>query len=244
MKTIFKIINNFISFIWIISTVTIAWIFFKVLNRTKVYGKKNIPLKTNLLLLPNHLTMIDSFLVGPMAFYPKVILKPSLLPWSPAAEENFFNNPILAWMSAKWKAIPVKRGRKDLEVLNRMSELLPHSTMINFPEGTRSRTGKLGKGRPGVGKLIYDVRPIVIPVRLFGMEKVLPIGSYIPRIFKKITVIFGKPIDFSEFYTLPDEKETWLKIAGKVMESIAELKVEGERKNTSLDVERLRGSYR
>jgi len=228
MISITKRIDNIISYIWIAVTVTIAWILFKVLNRTKVYGRENVPLKENLLLLPNHLTMIDNFLVGPMAFYPRVLLRPSLLPWSPAAEENFFNNTVLAWMSHKWKAIPVKRGRKDLETLNRMIELLPHSTMINFPEGTRSRTGKLCPGRPGVGKLIYDAKPTAIPVRVFGIEKVLPIGAYIPRIFKKITVIFGKPIDFTEFYSLPDEKETWLKISSKVMGSIAELNVDGK----------------
>lgn len=208
------------------STITIAWILFKVFNRTKVYGIKNVPHKRNLLLVPNHITMIDSFLVGTTAFYPEVILKPWLIPWSPAAEENFFSNPFLAWISSKWKAIPVKRGRKDLEVLNKMIEVLPYGTMINFPEGTRSRTGKLGNGRPGVGKLIYDAKPTVIPVRVFGMEKVLPIGAYFPRIFKKITIVFGEPIDFSSFYPLPDEKETWLSISKKVMDSIAELKPE------------------
>jgi len=223
---ILKTVDKIISYIWTIGTATIAWIFFRILNKTKIYGKENIPLQKNLLLLSNHLTMIDNFLVGTMAFYPGVIFKPSLMPWNPAAEENFFSNPLLAWMSTKWKAIPVKRGRKDLEALNRMTQLLPHGTMINFPEGTRSRTGKLGNGRPGVGKLIYDTKPTVIPVRIYGIEKVLPIGCYIPRIFKRITVIFGKPIDFSKFYSLPDEKETWFKIVGKVMDAIGELRVD------------------
>ncbi|OGL47501.1 MAG: hypothetical protein A2W05_02980 [Candidatus Schekmanbacteria bacterium RBG_16_38_10] len=229
-----KIFDGIISYILIITTISIAWILFRILNRTKIYGLENIPHKKNLLLLPNHLTMIDSFLVGTSAFYPEVITKPWLIPWSPAAEENFFNNPFLAWLSAKWKAIPVKRGRKDLEVLNRMIEILPEGTMINFPEGTRSRTGKLGNGRPGVGKLIYDAKPTVIPARIYGMDKVLPIGSYFPRIFKKISVVFGKPIDFSSFYSLPDEKETWLSISKKVMESIAELRPEEKHREFSV----------
>ncbi len=234
-----KLLDGAISYILIISTISMAWILFRILNRTKIHGFKNIPYKKNLLLLPNHLTMIDSFLVGTSAFYPTVIIKPWLIPWSPAAEENFFNNPFLAWLSAKWKAIPVKRGRKDLEVLNRMIEILPKGTMINFPEGTRSRTGKLGNGRPGVGKLIYDARPTVIPVRIYGIDKVLPIGSYFPRILKKITVIFGKPIDFSSLYSLPDEKETWLSISKKVMDSIAELKPEdGQREFSVLSADR------
>ncbi|MBI5376558.1 MAG: 1-acyl-sn-glycerol-3-phosphate acyltransferase [Candidatus Schekmanbacteria bacterium] len=180
-------------------------------------------MKTNLLLLPNHLTMIDNFLIGPKIFYPHVIFKPHLIPWNPAAAENFFNSPVLAWMSSKWKAVPVKRGRKDIEAIHTIINLLREGTVINFPEGTRSRNGKLGKGRPGIGKIIYEAKPTAIPVRTFGMDKVLPIGAYVPRMFKKIELYYGKPIDFSDLYALPDEKETWLRIVDRVMESIEAL---------------------
>ncbi|RMF98045.1 MAG: 1-acyl-sn-glycerol-3-phosphate acyltransferase [Candidatus Schekmanbacteria bacterium] len=218
-----SLIESIISYLWIASTITIAWIFFTILNRTVVYGRENVPLKKNLLLLPNHQTMIDSFVVGTKLFYPRTLLKPSLIPYHPAAQENFFKNPVLAWMSKNWRAIPVKRGRKDIELMNKIIKMLPNCTMINFPEGTRSRTGKIGKGRSGVGKIIYDAKPTVIPVRIVGMNKVLPIGSYIPRIFKKIEVYYGKPIDFSDLYELPDNKETWLKIVDRVMEHIKAL---------------------
>jgi len=215
--------ENFTSYLWVISTVSLTWFFFTFLSRTKVYGRENVPMKTNLLLLPNHLTMIDNFLIGPKIFYPHVIFNPHLIPWNPAAAENFFNSPVLAWMSSKWKAIPVKRGRRDVEALNTIINLLREGTVINFPEGTRSRNGKLGKGRPGIGKIIYEAKPTAIPVRTIGMDKVLPIGAYVPRMFKKIELYYGKPIDFSDLYALPDEKETWLKIVDRVMESIAAL---------------------
>lgn len=224
-------IGSVISYLWIASTITIAWVFFTFLNRTIIYGRDNVPMKKDLLLLPNHNTMIDSFVVGTKLFYPRTLLKPELIPYHPAAEENFFNTPILAWMSRNWRVIPVKRGRKDIEVMNRIIKMLPNVTMINFPEGTRSRTGKLGKGRPGVGKIIYDAKPTVIPVRVIGMDKILPIGSYIPRIFKRIEVYCGKPLDFSDLYPLPDNKETWMKIVDRVMNAIENLGQESKEKD-------------
>ncbi len=221
-------VGSVISYLWIASTITIAWAFFTIFNRTIIHGKNNVPLKKNLLLLPNHSTMIDSFVVGTKLFYPRTLFKPSLIPYHPAAQENFFNNPVIAWMSSNWRVIPVKRGRKDIEIMNRMIKMLPNCTMINFPEGTRSRSGKLGKGRPGVGKIIYDAKPTVIPVKVIGMDKVLPIGCYIPRIFKKVEVYYGKPLDFSDLYELEDHKETWMKIVNRVMSAIENLGPQGE----------------
>ena len=84
-------IGSVISYIWIASTITIAWAFFTLLNRTIIHGKKNVPMKKDLLLLPNHNTMIDSFVVGTKLFYPRTLLRPELIPYHPAAEENFFN---------------------------------------------------------------------------------------------------------------------------------------------------------
>src|SRR3989442_12335 len=95
--------------------------------------------------------MLDSFLVGLGAFYPQSWLKPQLIPWNPAAAENFYKNPMLAWLADNWKCIWVREGRRDLHALHRMMEGLPRGTMTLFPEGTRSRDGSVGPGRPGPG---------------------------------------------------------------------------------------------
>ncbi|RMD85730.1 MAG: 1-acyl-sn-glycerol-3-phosphate acyltransferase [Calditrichaeota bacterium] len=204
-------------------SVTIGYIFFHFLNRTTVIGKKNVPQKPNTLLLSNHQSMIDSFLVGLCAFYPNSIIKPHLIPWNPAAEENFFRNPFLAWLADNWKCIPIRKGRKDVGAIFRMAEALKTGPMTLFPEGTRTRDGSIGKGRPGAGFLILETRPTVIPVCIDGMNELLPIGSIVPRIFKRIFVYYGKPLNFSEFYGREKTKEVAQQIIDKVMEAIRAL---------------------
>jgi 1-acyl-sn-glycerol-3-phosphate acyltransferase len=201
-----------------------SYVFFHILNRTIVIGKGNIPHQPRTLLLSNHQSMIDSFLIGVCAYCPAAFLRPFLIPWNPAAEENFYRNPILSWLADHWKCIPIKRGRKDLKAISKMAEGLRTSPLILFPEGTRSRSGHIGQGRLGAGLLILETWPTVIPVCIDGMDKVLPIGSFFPRIFKRIYVAYGQPLAFREFQGKRKCKETAQALMNKTMEAIGALR--------------------
>ncbi len=198
-------------------TVTLLWLVFFVFNRTVVIGRRNVGEERNTLLLSNHQSMLDSFLVGLAAFYPRSWLKPQLIPWNPAAAENFYKNPLLAWLADNWKCIWVREGRRDLHALHRMTQVLPRGVMTLFPEGTRSRDGAVGPGRPGAGLLILATRPRVIPVAIDGMRAVLPIGRYLPRIFKRIAVSFGSPVDYTDLLAMPRTRETAQAVIDRVM---------------------------
>src|SRR5882762_1803183 len=152
--------------------------------------------------------MLDSFVVGLGAFFPQSWWRPYLIPWNPAAAENFYRTPILAWLADNWKCIWVREGRHDLHALHRMIQVLPRGGMTVFPEGTRSRDGSVGPGRAGAGLLILAARPRVIPVAIDGMNGVLPIGCYVPRVFQRITVSFGRPLDYAEYVAEPRTRET------------------------------------
>ena len=201
-------------------TVTLFWLVFFVLNRTVVTGRRNVGEERNTLLVSNHQSMLDSFLVGLVAFYPQSWLKPRLLPWNPAAAENFYKNPILAWLADNWKCLWVREGRHDLHALHRMIHVLPRGVMTLFPEGTRSRDGAVGPGRPGAGFLILATRPRVIPVAIDGMRDVLPIGRYLPRIFRRIHVSCGPPVDYAEFLAMPRTRATAQALVDCVMAAI------------------------
>jgi 1-acyl-sn-glycerol-3-phosphate acyltransferase len=172
--------------------------------------------------------MIDSFLVGLCAFFPTSLIRPSVIPWNPAAEENFYRTPILAWLADNWKCIPIKKGRKDVSAIYKMSQAMKTGPLTLFPEGTRSRDGSIGKARGGAGMLILETHPTVIPVYIDGMDKLLPIGSIFPRLFKRIYVKYGKPLDLSEFYHKEKSKEVAQAIMDRVMDSIRELRLEIE----------------
>jgi 1-acyl-sn-glycerol-3-phosphate acyltransferase len=167
--------------------------------------------------------MIDNFLIGLSCFYPWSILRPSLLPWNPAAEENFYRTPFLAWLADNWKCIPVKKGRKDVGALRKMAEAIKTSPMILFPEGTRSRDSSIGRGRAGVGMLILESQPTVVPVYIEGMDQVLPIGSVFPKFFKRVYVVYGEPLDLSDFYGQEKNKATAEAITAHIMQAIRNL---------------------
>lgn len=201
-------------------TVAVFWVLFRVLNRTTVTGLEHIDDEPNTLLLSNHQSMIDSFLVGLIAYFPRALWKPHLLPWNPAAEENFYKTPLLRWFADNWKCIPIKEGRRDLHALHRMLQVLPAGVMTLFPEGTRTRDGQVTRGKPGAGLVILGSRPRVIPVAIDGMQKVLPIGSVVPRLFKRISVSYGPPLDYADFLTQPRSRETAQALVDRAIESI------------------------
>lgn len=175
-------------------------IYFILFNRTIIIGRENVGSRKNTVLLPNHQSMIDGFLVGAAVFFPRCILQPRLLPWLPAAYENFFANPVLRWFSDNWKCLPVKEGRKDFGAMKRMEACLKQGTMIVFPEGTRSRDGKILPPRSGIGYVMMRTKPKAVPVCLDGMDRVLPVGAFFPGIFQTIYIWYGEAPDLEEYY--------------------------------------------
>jgi len=202
-------------------TVTLFWFYFFVLNRTTVVGRHHVGHHPNTLLLSNHQSMIDSFLVGLAAYYPASWLKPRLMPWNPAAEENFFKGRWLSWLAWNWKCIPVRAGRRDVAALRRMADALPGSTMVLFPEGTRTRDGSVGNGRPGAGVVALAARARLIPVAIDGMRQALPIGQVLPRIGRRIYVSYGPPVDCSDLPAQdPPDKAAAQEVVDRVMRAI------------------------
>lgn len=183
-----------------------------VINRFKIYGSANIPRQGGVLLASNHISGYET------VFLPWAVMRrhPLQMVWAPAKEE-LFQNPFLGWLFRSWGAFPVKRGR-DVRAGKTLNELLQNEKVMLFPEGTRNRDGVLGKGNRGVGKLIYDIRPVVIPTALTGLNR-----WKFPGVGQRGAVIFGPPLDFSDLYALEDCKETHLLIVERVMNAIAEL---------------------
>ena len=88
--------------------------------------------------------------------------------------------------------------------------------MVLFPEGTRSRDGEIKNGRPGAGFVVLANQPKVVPVTVDGLYDVLPIGSTFPRLFKRIWLAFGRPIEYSDYIGRPRSKEAAQEIVDDV----------------------------
>jgi 1-acyl-sn-glycerol-3-phosphate acyltransferase len=160
----------------------------------------------------NHISSYDTI------FLPWAVVRhnPLQMLWAPAKEE-LFEKTILSLIYRSWGAFPVRRKR-DVRAGRKLNDLLLDQKVMLFPEGTRHKDGQLGAGNRGVGKIIYDTRPCVIPTALIGLNQ-----WKFPGFRQNATVVFGAPIDFSDLFQREDSKETHLLIVDRVMGGIANL---------------------
>lgn len=198
--------------LWVTFSAYVIGSYASCLNRFRIRGSENIPASGGVLLASNHISAYETI------FLPWAVIRsfPLQMLWAPAKEE-LFRHPLTRLLYGSWGAFPVNRGR-DLRAGKRINELLATEKVMLFPEGTRHRDGVLGKGNRGVGKIIYDTRPVVIPTALIGLNR-----WKFPDFRREGMVVFGRPIDFSDLYQLEDNKATHQLIADRVMAGIAEL---------------------
>jgi 1-acyl-sn-glycerol-3-phosphate acyltransferase len=200
---------SFFRRLWVTFCTRVILFYASGLNRLKVSGGEHIPPTGGVLLLSNHISAYDTVLL-PAAVQKKCPLQ---MIWAPAKEE-LFRNVFLGALFRSWGAFPVKRGR-DIRAGKKLGQLLQTEKVMLFPEGTRNKDGQLGKGNRGVGKLIYEHRPVVVPTTLSGINrwKLMKCGQ-------RGQVYFGAPLDFSDLFELDDNKGTHVLIVERVMEAI------------------------
>ncbi|PIC71954.1 1-acyl-sn-glycerol-3-phosphate acyltransferase [Sporosarcina sp. P16b] len=151
------------------------------LYRIKVIGKENFPKEGGVLLCTNHIDNLDPPIVG--------ITSPRTVHFM--AKEELFDMPILKTVLPKVQAYPVKRGMSDREAFRKTIKLLREDKVVGlFPEGTRSKTGEIGKGLAGAG--FFALKG--------GNAKVVPcaiIGPY--KAFSQLKVVYGEAMDMTPY---------------------------------------------
>jgi 1-acyl-sn-glycerol-3-phosphate acyltransferase len=195
---------------WVTFSIWVIGSYASGLNRFTVKGADHIPRSGGVLVASNHISAYDTI------FLPWAVIRcnPLQMLWAPAKEE-LFQNRLLALLYGSWGAFPVRRGR-DVRAGKHLNELLLDQKVMLFPEGTRHKDGVLGKGNRGVGKIIYDTRPAVVPAALTGINH-----WHFPSLGAQGEVNFGAPLNFDDLFALPDCKETHQLIVDRVMEAIA-----------------------
>jgi 1-acyl-sn-glycerol-3-phosphate acyltransferase len=203
---------SFLRRLWVVFSAYLIGFYASVLNGFRVKGIEHIPRQGGVLIASNHISAYETI------FLPWAVLRtfPMQMLWAPAKEE-LFTSTFQRWLYSTWGAFPVKRGR-DVRAAGVINELLRDQKVMLFPEGTRHKDGVLGRGNRGVGKIIRDVRPVVIPTALVGLNR-----WKFPGFGQKALVVFGAPLDFSDLLQLPDGKETHQMIVDRVMTAIADL---------------------
>jgi 1-acyl-sn-glycerol-3-phosphate acyltransferase len=173
----------------------------KPIYRIQVIGQEHFPKEGGVLLCANHIDNLDPPIVGITAPRPVHFM----------AKAELFSVPVLASIIRNLNAFPVKRGMSDREALRKGLQILKEGNVLGlFPEGTRSKTGELGKGLAGAGFFALRSDAYIVPCAI--------IGPYKP--FKRLKVVYGKPLDFSE---LRKNKATAEQATELIMEEIRKL---------------------
>lgn len=194
-----------------------------VLNRTEIVGRQHIRnLNPPWMLMSNHVTLLDDVFLDPLILFPHMYKGYRYIPFHAPEERNFYKNSLSAWFMKKVKAIPLMRGRGPLqEGMDRLISAVKSGGLLHiYPEGTRTRSGKIERGKSGVGRLIHESGAPVVPMYHHGLHRVLPIGSGFPRFGNRIRVMIGAPITFEEELKMPNDVHTWKIITARVMEAI------------------------
>lgn len=159
---------------WLVSIVI-----FRVLNRTTVIGCHYRGPQPRTLVVSNHQSLIDSFLLGSVLSFPWILWKPWLAPYHLADARNFMTHPVLRYVYAVLRVIPVGRNasgeRRDHDAFIAAKRAIKSGgTLFVFIEGMRSTTDMLLPPKPQVGALAYDTDATVLPVYFTGMHGVHP----------------------------------------------------------------------
>lgn len=235
-----KILRRFwiwLSYIALVIFGFISFLFFMFpFNFTRVRGKENVPRQgQHVLYVANHRTMYDSFLIGIAAYFPLYILFPSYPFMNFAARENFFRIWFFKALFALLRTVPVEH-RSDPWLMRKYVHFLEKRNLLIFYQGTRSDNLAIIRKGPAFAIMHCKKQIRVIPVYHEGIDRIFSRGGpnthgiwrWLPRsLFRRPTVIFGKPIDFSDLNQI-DAKDQPTIINNRIVESIKALKKEFE----------------
>jgi pantoate ligase/cytidylate kinase len=176
-------------------------IFYKIFYRLEIEGVENYP-EGALIIAPNHASYLDPPAVG--------IACPNEVHC--LAKAYLFDNKLIGFILPKINTHPVSGDAGDLGVLKRISEFLNKGKqVIIFPEGTRSENNQVTPLKRGVALLASMAKCKVIPVGITGAYEAWPKNKKFPKLFGKIKVSFGKPLDWKDYekkYTSKKEMQS------------------------------------
>ncbi|MGO1435447.1 MAG: lysophospholipid acyltransferase family protein [Canibacter sp.] len=206
-------------FYWILKHLVIGPLL-KTIYRPWVEGNENIPKSGPVIIVGNHMSVIDSFFM-PLMIDRRVYFL--------AKSDYFTGKGIGGWFVKNFMLsigqLPIDRsgGKKSEASLSTGLSILERGEVLGiYPEGTRSPDGSLYRGRTGVARLALESGALVVPIVMINTNEAMPIGTKIPRI-RRIGTVIGKPMDFSRFSEMTSDRFVLRSITDEIMYEIQQL---------------------
>lgn len=187
----------------------LIWLFFKF----KVFGVENIPKEGGVIIASNHASYLDiPFLacgIGRSCDF--------------VAKSELFSNRVFGWILKRLGTFPVKRGSIDRWAISETIRRLGDGRVIViYPEGARSKDGRLSEPKRGIGMVVALSGAKVIPSFIMGTDSVLPRGAKRIRP-NPVRLYLGSPLDFSSLISVKKGKELYTQISEEIMMGIGDL---------------------
>lgn len=156
-----------------------------VYARVEIVGAQNMPRRGGVIVVSNHLNNADPGLVG--GFLPRRVVF--------MAKDEMFQWPLFGGYVRLIGAFPVRRLEADLRALRKAVQVLRRGeVLVMFPEGTRSKTGSMGRGHPGTAMVALRTGAPILPVAITGTEVVrLPGDFFRPFRRTRVRMVVGEP---------------------------------------------------
>lgn len=159
----------------------------RLFYRVRVHGRERVPSQGPVILAANHRSFMDSL------FLPLVIRRRVTF----VAKAEYFDDKKTAWFFRGVGQIPIRRegGSAGERALASATEVLEQGQVFGiYPEGTRTRDGRLHRGHTGVARLALRTGAPIVPVGMIGTDEINPVGKKLPRLFRTVRIRFGTPI--------------------------------------------------
>ena len=192
----------------------------RVLFRPWVEGLDNIPDKGAAILASNHLSFSDSFFLPLVVSRPITFLAKSDY-FTGRGVKGFFTKAFFAGVGQ----VPVDRsgGRASEAALRTGMRILGTGSLLGiYPEGTRSPNGTLYRGKTGLARMAMECEVPIIPVAMINTYEIQPPGTIKPSL-RRVGVRIGRPLDFSRYEGLSNDRFVLRSITDEVMYELMSL---------------------
>jgi len=189
---------------------------FDFLWRIEVEGVDHLPEHGGAILAPNHLSVLDHFVLA--SSLPRRITF--------VGKAEYMDDWKTKYIFPALGMIPIDRGGGSAanRALDAAARVLGDGELFGiYPEGTRSRDGKLHKGHTGVARLAMRTGCPIIPVGLQGTLEVQRPDAALPKPFKMMRVRLGRPLSTARYADHPHSKLALREITDELMYEIREL---------------------
>jgi 1-acyl-sn-glycerol-3-phosphate acyltransferase len=182
----------------------------------EISGYERLPIEGPAILCPNHISFLDSAFL--MLTVPRNI--------SFVGKAEYMDSWKTKFLFPAMGMIPIDRsgGDRSTAALDAAEAVLRRGELFGiFPEGTRSRTGTLYKGRTGAARLAMKVGCPIFPVGVIGTDKIQPPDARAPKLFTACQIKIGRPIRPERYSNRGAEHLAWRSMTDEVMYEIREL---------------------